>query len=107
MVGGSGGGISGGRFTRDAVNRRNRGFPIDQILLLPYFGIRALYRKYSGYVPPEVHERTAKAAALEEADTALCYGSGKTAEDMAGSTTCPNCGREVTATAGKILTHEA
>ncbi len=87
MVGGSGGGISGGRFTREAVNRRNRGFPIDQILLLPYFGVRALHRKYSGYVPPAVHERAAKAAALEDADTALCYGSGKTAGGMAGSTT--------------------
>jgi hypothetical protein len=64
-------------------------------------------RKYSGYVPPAVHERAAKAAALEDASTALCYGSGKTAGGMAGSTTCPNCGREVTATGGKILTHEA
>ena len=41
-----------GRFTTDAVARRNRGFPIfEWILLLPYFGVRALYRKYSGYVP--------------------------------------------------------
>ncbi len=41
-----------GRFTTDAVARRNRGFPlIEGILLMPYFGVRALYRKYSGYVP--------------------------------------------------------
>ena len=102
MVGGSGGGISGGRFTRDAVNRRNRGFPIEKILILPYIGVRAIYRKYSGYVPSEVHERAASEAALEEADTALCYGSGKTAENAIGSTTCPNCGREVNVTGGKI-----
>ena len=38
--------------TTDAVARRNRDFPIfEWILLLPYFGVRALYRKYSGYVP--------------------------------------------------------
>ncbi len=97
-----------GRFTVDAVNRRNRGFPlIEGILLLPYFGVRALYRKYSGYVPPEVHERAASVAALKEANTALCGGGGKTAEGGAGSTTCPNCGREVNVTGGKILTHVA
>jgi len=107
MVGGSGGGISGGRFTRDAVNRRNRGFPIERILLLPYTGVRAIYRKYSGYIPPEVHERAEKAAALGEADTALCFGGGKTAGEGASSNTCPNCGRDVTVSGGKILTHEA
>ena len=107
MVGGSGGGISGGRFTRDAVNRRNRGFPIEKILLLPYVGVRALYRKNSGYIPPEVHERAAKAVALEEADTALCYDSGKTAQGEAGTAACPNCGRDVTVMGGNILTHEA
>ena len=107
MVGGTGGGVSGGRFTRDAVNRRNRGFPIERIILLPYVGVRAIYRKYSGYVAPEVDERAAKVVALEEADTALCYGGGKEAAAGADTAECPNCGRDVAVMGGKILTHEA
>ena len=73
-------------------------------VLLPFWAIRFVYRKFTGYEPPPprdvfVPDPEELAAAID----AICTGSGRAVDST--SDTCPVCDQGVRVSSGLLLTH--
>ena len=72
---------------------------------LMFYAVRRLYRKATGYTPPEPVPETLSRAEMKAVMDDICPGSGTEFEGDAKSATCDRCGKTAGVAYHKLMTH--